>query len=174
MVSPVKTVAVSNTDLDELRATLEHTWLKRRLLFRLRTERVEWLKAAATEPLPDILAGIPAQIQETRELLANVMEGYSPARLIDPGVLGALPEKERGLIRSAVHQAYLESGVMHSLVGRLEVALNDFESKAAEIPLAWGKGVSDVKLTDILMNLEYAAERLRSVLLELPQEVVLP
>jgi hypothetical protein len=166
--------ADSNIDLDELRATLEHTWLKRRLLYRLRTERDEWLKAVATEPLPDILAGIPAQIEETRKLLTSVIEGYSPARLIDHGLLAALPEKARDLIRDAVHKAYLNSEAMQPIVCRLEAALSDFESNAEEIPCAWFSGVGDEKLTRVLMNLEYSAERLRKALLELPQEVVLP
>jgi hypothetical protein len=166
--------AASNIDLDELRATLEHTWLKRRLLYRLRTERDEWLKAVATEPLPDILAGIPDQIQETRKLLAGVIEGYSPARLIDLGLLAALPDKARSLIRNALHKAYLSSGVMQPLVCRLEEAVSDFESKAEEIPGAWFTGVDDEKLTRVLTSLEYSAERLRKALIELPHEVVLP
>jgi hypothetical protein len=166
--------AVSNIDLDELRATLEHTWLKRRLLYRLRTERNEWLRAVATDPLPDILAGIPPQIEETRKLLASIIEGYSPAQLIDQGLLAALPKKARGLIRDAVHKAYLDSEVMQPLVCRLEAALSDFESNAENIACAWFSGVGDEKLTDVLMNLESSAERLRRALLELPREVVLP
>lgn len=164
----------ANIDLDQLRATLEHTWLKRRLLFLLRTERDEWLKAVATEPLPEVLEGIPAQIQQSRHLLSSLLEGYSPAQLIDQGVLAALPREARGLIRDAVHRAYLNSNVMQPLVARFGTALNDVESQAAQVPSAWATGVGNEKLTGVLMNLEYAAEQLRRALLDLPQEVVLP
>jgi hypothetical protein len=163
----------ANIDLDELRATLEHTWLKRRLLFLLRTEREEWLKAVTTDPLPEVLDGIPAQIQQSRHLLASLLEGYSPAQLIDQGILSALPKEARRLIRDAVHRAYLNSNVMQPLLARLGAALNDLESTAAQIASVWGAGIGDEKLIGVLMNLESAAEQLRMALLELP-EVVLP
>jgi hypothetical protein len=171
----LKATAFSNTEIDELRATLEHTWLKRRLLYRLQMERTEWFTAASlSEPLPEVLSGIPYQIQEARKLLGSLLEVYSPARLIDKGPLAALPEKERCLIRDAVHKAYLEARVMQPFVERLAVALEEFESKAAEIPCAWVSGIDEGILSNVLIDLESAAKQLRTALLELPQEVILP
>lgn len=166
-------VVLINPDLDDLRATLEHTWLKRRLLTRVRAERAEWLKAVGTGSLPKVLAGIPARIKETRKLLACLIEGYSPAQLVDLCPLAALPHETKKIIKGAVHKAYLDSGVIQPLAAQLRGALDEFEAEAAEIGPAWTGAAGAKKIDSVLDGLETAAERLRQALLDLPREVVL-
>src|SRR5687767_9165557 len=116
---------------------LEHTWLKRRLLAQLRTERSFWLRRADGTPLPNVLAGIPARVEETRLLHARLIEGYSPAQLIEQSPLAALPTKVKKTIQSAVHQAYVDSGIIQPLAAQLDEALNDFELVASEVCRVW-------------------------------------
>jgi hypothetical protein len=170
----VKLAVLIDSDLDDLRATLEHTWLKRRLLSYLRTERDTWLKAAGAEPLPKVLDGIPARIKEARQLQAKLIECYSPAQLVERGPLAVLPDGAKKLIKDAVHKAYLDSGIIQSPAKQFGEALDNFESKTAEIARAWARGKGAKRIECALDDLESAAQRLRSALLDLPQEVVLP
>lgn len=160
-------------EIDARRASLKHTWLERRLLGQLRTERGTWLKERS-QRLPNVLAGLSGRIQEIRSLLADIVEGYSPRQLIDHGPLGILPDEVRQAIKAAVHQAYLELGIMQPLVAELEGALNQFERIAEKVIGAWEDGALVKKRAQILDELEVATERLRQALDAFPRGVVLP
>lgn len=156
-----------------LRSTLKHTWLERRLLPRLQLERKEWLAKKDQGRLPEVLAGLPGRIAVAWELNAEVIQGYSPAQLVDQGVLSALPDDLRQILREAVHQAYLAAGIIQEPAAALEAALKKFEAVASQVPVAWRQ--SDKKyLADVLDKLEKTAQCLKGALEALPRGVVLP
>src|ERR1700690_3580430 len=80
------------------RGSLRHTWLERRLLYELRIDRELWLSALPGGALPEVIAGISAQLERLGHLIVRMAEDYSPAQLVDEGPLSRLDEGIKELI----------------------------------------------------------------------------
>lgn len=158
-------------DIDNLCASLEHTWLKNRLLYQIESNRELWA-ASEEDELPRILGNIPKQIQRARELIAGIYDGYSPAQLVDTVPLSVLPTEIKTVIKDAVHNSFLHLGLIQPLVIELESALNLFESVVWKMDSEWKDGPH--ARTRVIDELKTAAVRLRKALLALPREVILP
>ena len=154
------------------RGTLRHTWLERRLLYEVRMDRAAWLSAAPGDPLPEVVAGIPAQLERLRCLIDRMVDDFSPAQLVDQGPLSRLDDGSKDLLRSVLHDAYLKSGIILPHQERLQAATDAFARIATQAGLVWSQG-DRRRTTEFLIELECAALRLKDAL-ALPQGVVLP
>jgi hypothetical protein len=159
------------TDGDE-RGSLRHTWLEGRLIYELRVDRDKWLRASASEPLPRVLAGIPAQMERVSTLLEGMIQDFGPAQLVDRGPLGGLSPEVRQLLREALHNAYLASGEVFLLRQNLREAIAGFSEVAGRIETVWRSGDRQAK-NDLFDELSAQSCRLRDAL-ALPQGVILP
>ena len=153
---------------------LKHTWLERRLLPLLKRERSAWLEAAPGRPLPSPLEGITGRIKEARELLAALVDGYSPAQLVDREPLRVLPDDIKKIIQDAIHRAYLDLRIIQPLASELEAAIKQLEKVVEKVVTAWANAAAREMRARVLEELEVAAERLRRALEALPRGVVLP
>lgn len=158
------------TEGDE-RGPLRHTWLERRLIYELRVDRDKWLRAAAGDPLPGVLAGIPVQLKRVSTLLDRMIEDFSPAQLVDRGPLGGLSQEVRQLLREALHNAYLASGEVLLLQQNLRESLARFSAVAGRIETVWRSGDRAAK-NALFDELGAQASQLRDAL-ALPQGVIL-
>lgn len=158
-------------ETDNLCASLEHTWLKNRLLNQVEANREDWA-ASEEEELPRVLKTIPSQVQRAKDLLTDIYEGYSPAQLVEKVPLSAFPTEIKSIIKKAAHAYFLELGLMQPLAEELETALDQFESATKRLVAEWKNG-RDARLR-VIDELKSAAVRLRKALLALPREVVLP
>ena len=157
-------------EIDGVCASLEHTWLKNRLLAQLRANRELWIRS--NDGLPSALAALPNQLAKVRMLIRDLYEGFSPSQLVERVPLSPLLAEVRTLIKNAVHSAYLELGLMQPLVEELTSATDHFEVVAAKIAACWQDGPE--MRSQVIDDLELAAIRLRTAFLALPREVVLP
>lgn len=158
-------------EIDNLCASLEHTWLKNRLLNQVAANREVWAESE-DEELPRILKAIPSEVQRARRLLTDIYEGYSPAQLVEMVPLSALPTEIKSIIKNAAHASFLALCLIQPLAEELETALDQFELAAQRLVAEWKSG-RDARLR-VLDELKSAAVRLRKALLALPREVVLP
>ena len=162
---------------DGAAGALRHTWLARRLLPALRWKRQEWLDGPWEAPVPAVLAGVDMHLRRARELADGALERHSPARLVDEGPLEDLPEELKAVVRQAVHQCYVKTGVMQARAAELRGAADELEKTVAEVREAWlltHHARRRVVLEEFLDKTEAAARRLLRALDCLPDGVILP
>ena len=160
-------------DVADRRSALSHTWLKRRLIAHLVSEREEWAAQPSGAPLPSVLQALPVRIAEVRTLAVDVVDAYSPAVIADGSPLSVVPAAARAAIAASLHEEYLAAGVVQPLVEGLRGALARFEVCAARVNAAWTGGDARAR-TDVLDALRVAAEDLRGALDALPERVIVP
>jgi hypothetical protein len=163
---------VDDTGVWRLCASLEHTWLKRRLLPQLTREKAFWL-AADQCAVPSALLGLPARLAETEVFLESALEGYSPAQLVRSGPLSNLPHDFRTAMMAAIHQQYLNAQIIQPLIASAEQHIADMRVAADALLLTW-EGGTVVRRSELWDTLSKKAEALRSVLASFPTEIVLP
>jgi hypothetical protein len=118
-------------------STLRHDWLEHQIIRPLRAEKAMWMGAEGVPSLPVFFRGLAEWISEAKTFADEAVEGFSPSRLVDPGLLGQLSEEVRSLVKDGVHQAYLDRRVMQPLVEELRKAIASFEVAADELAKAW-------------------------------------
>ena len=157
----------------ERRSALSHTWLKRRLLSHLATERGAWLALEANAPLPSVLRALPTRIAELEAFAAEIVGTYSPARVLEQAPLRDLPSAARIVMADVVHEAYDDLGVIQPLGSRLQAAIAEFAHIAHRVALDWF--AADPQTRNVLLDeLAISAELLRNALDALPDEMPLP
>jgi hypothetical protein len=154
------------------RGALRHTWLERRLLYEMRVDRESWLASGPGAPLPEVLAGIPFQLEKLRVFLDSMIADFSPSQLIDQGPLQRLPEKTKEFLRQSLHEIYVANGLILSLQADLRQAIDALTQVSSKAEAVWREGDRTAK-AEYLNLLEAKAARLRDAL-SLPQGVVLP
>jgi|SRR5580658_3305416 hypothetical protein len=154
------------------RGTLRHTWLEGRLLYEVRLDSQAWLNARAGDTLPEVLAGIPMRLERLQRFLFTMVEDFSPAHLVDQCRLAELEDSTKQLLREALHNTYVASGVIQPYRDALRQATDKFAETAAKAEAVWRTGDRERK-AEFLAELETNAMALREAL-ALPQGVVLP
>lgn len=151
---------------------LRHTWLERRLLYELKMDRGIWSDARPEDPLPEVLLGIPLQVARLENMLERMAQVFSPSQLVDYGPLSQLDRTTKELLRSALHEAYVKSGVIVPYRERLRSAVAEFSRVAFEVEAVWRQGDRATKAM-LWSELEAKAMFLKEAL-ALPQGVILP
>ena len=153
----------------DVRAILEHTWLKRRLLAQVRDNNASW--TASDLPLPGVLVGVDGRLVIARRFVSTLIDLYGPAQLVDDGPLASLPLGVTNLIKEAIHRAFLQTDVIQPLDREANLALEEFEAVASTISTTWSNPQARPEL---LRSLSITGERLRSALAALPEGIVIP
>jgi len=154
----------------DVRAILEHTWLKRRLLAQVRDNSASWATASDL-PVPGVLVGVDGRLVIARRFVSTLVDLYGPAQLVDDGPLSSLPSSVTNLIKSAIHRAFLQSDVIRPLEKEASLALEEFEAVASTISTTWPNPQARPEL---LRSLSITGERLRAALAALPEGIVIP
>lgn len=156
-----------------LRGQLKHSWLENGILC-ARPANVVGRRADGSFEREGKIAQYLNDIDVTRQLAEDLIQGFSPAQLVDQlGPLQKLPEETRLKIKEAVHDAYLDSSGMTELAESLGQEAEVFAKEFEKFSKVWNTG-DDTDLKKAWQGVLQKAETLLAVFEKLPKGVVLP
>ena len=168
MLTPWNIPCEANT----LRGQLKHSWLENEVLYiSIETVIALWRGGGG------LAAKYAMRVQDLSSLVGSLVEGFSPAQLVDTlKPFGELSVESRAALKVAVHSAYLESSGILALQASLKAAAVDMEAALKDLPLAWGQPQSQGEgaVRAAWENVRENARALVVVLERLPRGVVLP
>ncbi len=158
-----------------LRGRLKHSWLENQLLNKTADEVVYLWKETGWGALDNEFS---MRVSETITLAENLVQGFSPAQLVDSlAPLARLDQETRDLIKQAVHKAYLESSGITELSQPLCKAAKALEAALDQLRTVWRRPVTvanEKDLKNAWQMVSTQAKALHAVLERLPKGVVLP
>lgn len=160
-------------DANTLRGQLKHSWLENEVLnISIETVIALWQQGAV-----DRAVKYSARIADLDRLADSFVDGFSPTQLVNTlQPFGGLSIDEKTAIKSAVHEAYLETSGILALQAPLNAAAQDMKSALDELSKAWAlpylTGEETVRRT--WENVREKAWLLIVQLERLPKGIVLP
>lgn len=160
-------------DANTLRGQLKHSWLENEILYiSLETVITLWRQGGS-----DLAIRYAMRVQDLSGLIESLVEGYSPAQLMDTlKPFDGLGAEERATIKGAIHAAYLESSGILALQAPLKAAAVGMEAALRELSRAWALPQPQGEDT-VRAAWEGVHEKSRVLIMELerlPKGVVLP
>jgi hypothetical protein len=115
-------------------------------------------------------------IGKAKALSAIVVQGFSPAQLVDDGPLLALSDEGRALIRSLLHDEYLKQTGIESLSLSLQAAVSDLFERYKHFVKHWYSEprAAQEEIKESFGDFQRSAKVFDEVLESLPKGVVLP
>lgn len=159
-----------------LRDKLRHTWLENQIFFYDVDDVVSfWEDGDWSNTINSVY---PELIQEAIDLANNLVDGFSPAQLIDELLsLKPLSKDTRNRFKKAVHEAYLSATNISSVENPLREAATAMQIELMELQRLWGMphGADNEKaLRQCWERIGLKGKPLHSLLGKLPKGVVLP
>lgn len=156
------------------RGVLRHAWLENQILNKTPEEAITL--CSQPQGWRALERDFPSSVRQASELVESLVEGASPAQLIDKlGPFTSLTDESRTALKRAVHEAYLESSGILELKGPITTAIDKLEAALIEFRKAWTNrdrdGLPLVHRT--WLRVRECADALRD-LLEHPKGVVFP
>ena len=158
----------------DVRATLSHDWLKKQLLRGIAILRETKPACSANGPTPPVIVNAADWLEEATRVADNIIEDYSPARLIEGGPLSSLPDDLQRVIKEAVHKAYLDLGFIQALADEVTSAIAELRNARECLVKTWEPATDATMRYSTLDRLEEAAIRLKRSFDALPDGVILP
>lgn len=163
------------------RGILRHSWLKNQILgmdagfvvqMRGRPSLREARESFERKILPS--GEFDLRLGEARQLVRDMVDGFSPAQLADSGPLADLPEVIAA-VKSAVHREYLSETRIEQRVGPLNAACDLLADALREFSDVWvGRASGPNMLRKSFEQLQLRARDLHEQLEQLPEGIVLP
>lgn len=159
-----------------LRGQLKHTWLENQVCNKSADDVANLWRTKSWE---NVIGEIfPYRIEQSRQLINDMVSGFSPAQLVDQLCpLQNLPNKSCSRLKDVLHSAYLESSGISSLSELLSQELESFTEEFAKFLTVWNTELTDeneVALRDGWKQLQQIAIPLLAIFEKLPKGVVLP
>lgn len=165
------------------RGLLWHSWLKNQIL-KMNAEYVAQIhgdpslqeERASFERKIQAGGEFESRLSEARRLAGDMVEGFSPAQLVDFGSLANLSPEARASIKSVIHDEYLRQTMIEERTGPIAGAIDDMESALKGFSTIWYRRPPaglDLVRTEF-ENLQACARRLHEKLGSLPEGIVLP
>lgn len=173
-------------EAESARSELRHDWLGNKVQ-RLEAKTVADMHANPSPSrddfeerlLPDGLYG--DRLRSLRTLVETLVEGYSPARLVERGPLAQFPEPVKMALENTLHEQYLRTPIhgdacIEELQENLREATQEFSSTLEDFRAVWFRepsaSTSEVRASS--EKLLEQASSLRDALNHLPRGFVLP
>lgn len=166
-----------------LRGILRHSWLKNQILtmdagyviqMRGRPSLHEEREAFERKIRPG--GEFESRLGEARKLVREMVDGFSPAQLVDTGPLAGLSPEARAAIKSVLHREYLSRTMIEKCAepataacDALEIALREFSDNWFREPYPGA-----VVIRKKFEELQLRARSLNDSLGDLPEGIVLP
>jgi hypothetical protein len=162
-------------------ARLRHSWLEHMILER-NPERVAQMhgltssRREAFEKLIEPNGEFHQYLAEARRLVQIMVDGFSPAELVDKSALGCLPTDVLVLIKGILHQVYLtQSNIAHA-AHHVKNAVEDLSNELQLFAGVWfDSPPSDYNtIKERFKGVQNRAQVLHAVLGRLPKGTILP
>jgi hypothetical protein len=159
-----------------LRDKLRHTWLENQIFFYNSDDVVSFWKDGDWSHTINLVYG--EYIQQAIELADNLIDGFSPAQLVDElSLFRSLTEETRNKIKKAIHETYLATTNISSLEEPLRKAAIGMQTEIINLQILWGlPHVIDNEraLRQCWERIGSKGKPLHCLLGKLPKGVVLP
>lgn len=169
------TLPCNECQANQSRGRLKHSWLENQLLNKNPEEVVFLWQNTGWTALDKEFS---VRIKEAVDLADNLENGFSPKELVEQlAPLSHIDEETKGLIKKAVHTAYLKSSNITDLKLPLRDNAMALGGALDELRAVWILPV-DVNNEQILkhvwVKVSVNAKALHSILAKLPKGMVLP
>jgi len=159
-----------------LRGQLKHTWLENQVCNKSADDVANlWRTKSWDNVIGEIF---PYRIEQSRQLINDMVSGFSPAQLVDQlGPLQNLPDESRSRLKDVLHSAYLETSGISALSELLSQEIEAFAREFKGFLTAWNTertNENEPALRDGWNKLQQVADSLLAVFERLPKGVVLP
>ena len=165
------------------RGLLWHSWLKNQILkmdagyvvhIHSRPDLQEERESFERKIRPS--GEFDSKIKEARQFVRDMVEGFSPAQLIDTGPLASLSAEARASIKSTIHVEYLIETMMEHQTEPISVAIDELEQALKKFARAWSRQppADRALVSQRFEQLQEAARTLHERLGNLPEGIVLP
>jgi hypothetical protein len=166
-----------------LRGILRHSWLKNQILtmdagyviqMRGRPSLHEEREAFERKIRPG--GEFESRLGEARKLVREMVDGFSPAQLVDSGPLAGLSPEARAAVKSVVHREYLSRTMIEKCVGPAAAACDALEDALRKFSDDWFRQPypGAVVIRKRFEELQQRARALSESLGDLPEGIVLP
>lgn len=165
------------------RGLLWHSWLKNQILnmdagFVVRMYSHPALREARESFERKIQPGgeFEAKLHDARQFVQDIIGGYSPAQLVDIGVLSSLSAEVRASIKATIHQEYLAQTGIEQHTELIANAIDNLEQALKEFADAWYRQpvLEESLLKSRFEQSQARARTLHNELEKLPEGIVLP
>lgn len=170
-------------DVSRQRGRLRHIWLKNQILamnedYVVLMHTSPSLRAARESFERKIRpkGEFAGRLEDARQLLSEMVEGFGPGQLIDSGLLGDLSTDARDSIKSVLHDQYLKNSMMAQSSEAITKAVKDLRTSLRELSTAWYQQPSadDALIRKKFADFQLNAKVLQESLGNLPEGIVLP
>lgn len=155
-----------------LRGVLKHAWLEKPIL----DKEPDTAAQLCAQPggWGTLKTEFPVRLRQLRELTETMVEGFSPAQLVDRlGAFAAVSMPAREAMKKAVHEAYLESSGIRDLQPLLRSAADEIETAIRRFRETATDGQQEA-LRRAWQDVLASATKLHDILERLPKGIVLP
>lgn len=164
-----------------LRERLRHSWLENQIILR-RTNFISLLylnnsnERHAFEERIKSGGEFDSNLHEARVLQQAMVDGFSPARLVDSGPLIRLPEDVRSLMKDVLHKAYLAETQIDKVAASMEPAIEELAQSIKHFSGVWfqGASVDSQEIETSFRAIQDRAKVLHEILGSVPRGIVLP
>lgn len=161
-------------EANQLRGQLRHHWLENQVLNKFPDDVVRLRKKG----WPALENEFDLRIEQLKELIENMIEGFSPKQLIDKiGFLSQLPDEKKTALKEVLHIVYLERFEIEDLKKKLNNEAVSFEVVLNQFRIVWrlpeGPDTENqiaIKYQEVLEQ----AKKLIEIIKKLPKGVALP
>jgi len=115
-------------------------------------------------------------LKKAKALSVSVIDGFSPAQLVDNGPLGALQDDTRALIKRVLHNDYLEKTGIIELSESIQIAASDLSDAYTHFVKEWYSQppAGQARIKESFEKVQSCGKALCEALGKLPKGVVLP
>jgi hypothetical protein len=165
------------------RGLLWHSWLKNQIL-KMNADYVAQMHGDTSlqeerESFErKIQAGgeFESKLSDARRFASEMIEGFSPAQLVDSGPLANLSAEARTSIKAVIHDEYLRQTMIEERTGPIASGVDDMERALKGFSTVWYRrppAQQDLVKTEF-ERLQACARLLHEKLGSLPEGIVLP
>lgn len=165
------------------RGLLWHSWLKNQILkmdagyvahMHSRPSLLEARESFERKIQPE--GEFESRLDESRLFARDMVDGFSPAQLVDSGPLANLSAEARASLKSAVHGEYLEQTSIEERTGPVTEAVNELGKALGEFRDVWYRRPHSEaeQIRAGFEQLQTRARALHEMLGNLPEGIVLP
>ncbi len=163
-------------EVNTLRGQLKHTWLENQVRDNDADDIVTFWKDG--DWVNEVETIFPQYLQLTLKLADELVDGFSPAQLIDQlGPFKEISADLRGQVRKAIHEAYLEASNITDLAEPIRKCARDLEPELNKLRTLWKMPHSpegEIAVRDCWEDIQKKGALLHAQLEKLPRGVVLP
>lgn len=165
------------------RGLLWHSWLKNQILktdpgyvayIHSRPSLLEERESFEQKIQPG--GEFESRLDESRRFSRDMVDGFSPAQLVDSGPLANLSDEVRASLKSAVHGEYLEQTLIEERTRPVAEAVEELGKALGEFKAVWYQrprsGANLIR--ESFEQLQARARVLHVMLGNLPEGIVLP